>query len=138
MCSRFVTGTCHQLLDDDELGLGPSRCAQVFPHREAILVCPVTEHSADEKDGDVLFLHWLQVKEIVALEIKRQFTALERCRQELMNLGASRGQIQGPRACAFSRTVSHILAVRHIQDLETRWIHILRLHPQQRAGGPGQ
>ena len=56
MCSRFVTGTCHQLLDDDKLRLGPSRRAQVFQHREAILVCPVVEYSGDEEDGDILLL----------------------------------------------------------------------------------
>ena len=27
-----------------------------------------------------------------------------------MNIGASRGQIQAPRACAFSRTVTHMLS----------------------------
>jgi len=63
------------LLDDDELGLGPCGSTQVFQHREAILVCPVVEHSADEEDGDVLLLRWLWVKETVAFEIKRQFTA---------------------------------------------------------------
>jgi len=37
-----------------------------------------------------------------------------------MNLGASRGQIQAPRACSSSRTVTY--AVRHVQYLETRLI----------------
>ena len=110
MCSWFVTGTCHQLIDDDELGLGPSGFAQVFQHSEGILVCPVVEYSADEEDGDVPLLRWLRVKETVALEIKRQFTALERCRLELRNPGASRGHIQAPRACSSSRTVSRMLS----------------------------
>src|ERR1700730_5480637 len=61
--NRFVAGTRHQLVNNDELGLRSSRNAQMFRYNETILVCPVVENFANEEDGDVLLLRRLRVKE---------------------------------------------------------------------------
>lgn len=76
MCSRFVAGKHHQLINNDQLGLGASGSAQMFQYSEAILVGPVVKHSTHEENGDVLLLRRLWVKEAVALEIECRSTAL--------------------------------------------------------------
>jgi len=72
MCGRFVAGKCHQLVNDDKLGLRARGNTQMFQYSQAILVGPVVEHSAQEEDSDILLLHRLRVKEVMSLGIKRQ------------------------------------------------------------------
>jgi hypothetical protein len=76
MCNRLITGTCYQLVNDNELGLRASSNAQMFQDGEAILVCPVVKHSGQEEDRDVLLLSRLWVKEAVTLQIRCQSVAL--------------------------------------------------------------
>lgn len=66
MCSRFITGICHQPSNDDKLGLRASGNAQMLQYCEAILVGPVVKHFAKEEDGDILLLCGLRVKEVVS------------------------------------------------------------------------
>jgi len=69
MCGRFVAGKCHQLVNDDKLGLRAGDNTQMFQYSQAILVGPVVEHSAQEEDSDILLLHRLRVKEVMSLEL---------------------------------------------------------------------
>ena len=75
MCSRFVTGMCHQPFDKDELCLGASSDAQMFQYSETILVRPVVKYSAQEEDGNILLLRRLRVKEVVTLGNKGELAA---------------------------------------------------------------
>ena len=50
VCGGFVTGICHQLVHNDELGLGASGNAQMFQDGQAIFVRPVVKHPAQEED----------------------------------------------------------------------------------------
>ena len=70
MCSRFVTGMCNQLFDDDELCFRASGIAQMFQYSETILVLPVAQYSAQKEDGNILLLRRLWVEEVVALGTK--------------------------------------------------------------------
>ena len=75
MCSRFITGMCYQLLENDEPCLMASGFAQMFQYRETILVLPVVKHSARKEDRNTLLLRRLRVKEVVALGTRRELTA---------------------------------------------------------------
>ena len=75
MCSRFITGMCYQLLDNDELCLMASGFAQMFQYRETILVLPVVKHSARKEDRNTLLLRRLRAKEVVTLGTRRELTA---------------------------------------------------------------
>ena len=75
MCSRFVTGMCHQPFDKDELCLRASSDAQMFQYSETILVRPVMKYSAQEEDGNFLLLRRLRVKEVVTLGNKGELAA---------------------------------------------------------------
>jgi hypothetical protein len=66
MCNGLITGTCNQLVDDNELSIRASSNAQMFQDGEAIFVRPVVKHSGQEEDRDVLLLCRLWVKEAVA------------------------------------------------------------------------
>jgi hypothetical protein len=72
MRSGFVASTCHQLLDKDELSLGPGDNTQILEYSEAILVGPVVKHLADKEDRDVFLLRGLRVKETLALGTRSQ------------------------------------------------------------------
>ena len=76
MRGGFVTGTFHQLVDDDKFRLGTSSDAEVFQYGKAILIRPVMEYFAQEEDRNVVLLRRLWFKEAVALEIKCQCAAL--------------------------------------------------------------
>jgi len=54
VCGRFVAHARGHHLYNDQLGFGPRSGAQMFEYGEAILVCPVVEHSAKEEDSDAL------------------------------------------------------------------------------------
>jgi hypothetical protein len=70
MSSRFVTGMCNQLFDNDELCLRASGIAQMFQYCETILVLPVMEYPTQKEDGNILFLRRLRVEEVVALSTR--------------------------------------------------------------------
>ena len=67
MCSRFVTGMCHQPFDKDKLCLRASSDTQMFQYSETILIRPVVKYSAQEEDRNILLLRRLRVKEVVTL-----------------------------------------------------------------------
>ena len=75
MCSRFITGMCYQLLDNDELCLMANGFAQMFQYSETILVLPVVKYSAQKEDRNTLLLRRLRVKEVVTLGTRRELTA---------------------------------------------------------------
>ena len=50
VCGGFVTGICHQLVHNDELGVGASGSAQMFQYGQAIFVRPVVKHPAQKED----------------------------------------------------------------------------------------
>ena len=75
MCSRFITGMCYQLLDNNELCPRASGFAQMFQYSETILVLPVVKYSAQKEDRNTLLLRRLRVKEVVTLGTRRELTA---------------------------------------------------------------
>jgi hypothetical protein len=48
-CGGFVTGICHQLVHNDELGLGASGNSQMSQYGQAIFVGPVVKHPAQKE-----------------------------------------------------------------------------------------
>jgi hypothetical protein len=71
----------------------------MFQYVDAILVCPIVEHSANEEGSHALRViiimpRRLLVKEVVAI-------------QKRLNLGFPRGQIRVHRACYSSSTVAN-------------------------------
>jgi len=87
LCARdfayggFIAGTRNQLVDDDELGFGPSGSAQMFQNRDAIFIGPIVEDFGDKEDGDVL-LHNLWFEEV--LHLKLYAASVERAGQVLL------------------------------------------------------
>ena len=75
MCSRFVTGMCRQLFDNDELCLRASGSAQMFQYSKTILVLSVVKYSAQEEDGHILLLSRLRVEEVVTLGTRHELAA---------------------------------------------------------------
>ena len=67
MCRWFITGTCHWLLDNDDLRLRSSSSAQMFQYRDAVLVSPVVDYHAEEVDRDFFLLGTLRFKEVLGL-----------------------------------------------------------------------
>jgi hypothetical protein len=70
---RFVAHERDHHLDNNQLGLGPRSGPQMFEYGEAILVCPVVEHSAKEEDRDALQVIFsmpcrLRVKEVLSFQ----------------------------------------------------------------------
>lgn len=65
VCDRFVTDVRYRLLNNDELGLWPGGCAQMFQYFDAVLVSPVVEHSDEEEDGNVILLLGLWFEKVV-------------------------------------------------------------------------
>jgi hypothetical protein len=53
LCNGFVADVRYYLLNDDELGLWPGGCAQIFHYFDAVLVSPVVDYCAEDEDGDV-------------------------------------------------------------------------------------
>ena len=91
MCSRFVTGMCNQLFDDDELCFRASGIAQMFQYSETILVLPVVQYSAQKEDGNILLLRRLRVEEVVALGTK--------CKLQLVAIM----EVKSDEPCIFTR-----------------------------------
>ena len=108
VCGGFVTGICHQLVHNDELGVGASGSAQMFQYGQTIFVRPVVKHPAQKEDRDVL-LRRLRVEEVVAFGIRRQKTSWT-VKADIINLGSSPGRIQARLACSSSKTVAEVLS----------------------------
>ena len=67
MCRWFITGTCHCLLDNDDLHLLSSGSTQMYQYRDAILVSSVMEYHAKEVDRNFFLLGTLRFKEALGL-----------------------------------------------------------------------
>jgi hypothetical protein len=65
LCNGFVADVRYHLLDDDELGLWPGCCTQIFQYFDAVLVGPVVDYGAEDEDGDVSLPIRLWLKEVL-------------------------------------------------------------------------
>ena len=137
MCGRFVAGKCHQLVNDDKLGLRGSCNTQTLQYSQAKLVGPIVEHSAQEEDSDILLLHRLRVEEAMSLGIKRQ------CVPRVMTIPDLPWNFTRPISSAsgmFFFQNCHPHLVRHIQysDTSADLMHMPQLHPLQLTRDPEQ
>ena len=121
MCSRFVADRRHHLLDDDQLGLWPRGCAQMFKYGEAIFFRPVVDHLAKEEDRHALRViiivipRRLRLKEILGFLRTKKCQPLCQPRDNIKpnNLEFSPGQIRAHLVSSSSSTMG-IISARHV------------------------
>lgn len=137
MCGGFVAGKCHQLVNDDKLGLRAGGNTQMFKYSQAILVGPVVEHSAQEEDGDILLLHRLWVKEAMPLRIKRQRVLMVVTRPNLP-WNFTLPDSSAPGIFFFQNCRPYLVRRMYTQVCGADFSHIPQLHPLQQTRGPGR
>ena len=133
MRGRFVTGKCHQLVNDDKLSLMAGCNTQVFQYSQAVLIGPVVEYSAQEEDSNILLLQRLWIEEAMSLGTKRQ-----RVLEMVTSPGDLPWNFTRPDSSApgiFFFQNCHHYFVRHIQVSEV-FMHIPQLHPLQQTPDP--